>query len=48
MDVDEYDLTRELIKTGEFDDEQLIEEYIIKAREIGIIYRRKRGVYAKV
>ncbi|MGC2426755.1 MAG: hypothetical protein WA421_06960 [Nitrososphaeraceae archaeon] len=48
MNVYEYDLMRELIKTGEFDDGQSVGEYIIKAMEIAIIYRRKPGLYAKV
>jgi hypothetical protein len=39
-DVNEYDLTRELIKTGEFDDEQLMEDYIMNAMEIDVISRK--------
>ena len=39
-DVNEYDLTRELTKPGEFDDEQLMEDYIMKAVEIDIISRK--------
>ena len=48
MDVYEYDLIRELIKTGQFDDEQLVGKYIMEAMELALIYRRKPGMYTKV
>jgi hypothetical protein len=48
LDVSEDSLARKLIKTGEFDDESSVREYLIKAMEIGIIYRRRHGLYAKV
>jgi hypothetical protein len=48
MDVGEVNLIIELTETGEFDDATMVREYIMKAMEIGIIYRRKPGLYAKI
>jgi hypothetical protein len=48
MDVREDNLIIELMGTGEFDDASMVREYIMKAMEIGIIYRRKPDLYAKI
>lgn len=46
-DVREDNLIIELVETGEFDDASMVLEYIMIAMEVGIIYRRKPGVYSK-
>lgn len=48
MDVREDSLIIELMETGEFDDATMVREYILKVMEIGIIYQRRLGLYAKV
>jgi len=48
MEVQEDNLIIELMETGEFDDATMVREYIMKAMEIGIIYRLRPGLYAKV
>lgn len=45
-DVEEKNLINELIKTGEFT-EETSKEMIRKAMQIGQIYERRAGVYAK-